>query len=138
MNFRLAKKQVALFFGVLIVTIAIGYGMLVYLHDHSGSRPDQSHIVQLRSTGAFPDVKTVEKGSYIEFDARDGRSHNIYEGLAHAGHESASTNKVTESGIFGVDSGYRVTFSQVGTYEFHDYLHDNITITVIVYEPKSK
>jgi plastocyanin len=134
---KFSRKQIILFASVLFVSGGLGY-LIIHLTAPK-VRNDGTHTVELRTSGAIPTAIAVVKGSYVEFDTKDGRSHNIYEGGGHSHSDnSASSSAGPESGIFGPDSGYRVTFSQVGTYEFHDHLHDNIAITVIVYEPKKK
>ncbi|MEO7617359.1 MAG: plastocyanin/azurin family copper-binding protein [Candidatus Saccharibacteria bacterium] len=134
---KFSRKQIILFASVLAVSASLGF-LIIHLTAPK-VRNDGTHNVELRSNGAIPTAIAIVKGSYVEFDTKDGRSHNIYEGGGHAHSDNSSSSSAgPESGVFGPGSGYRVTFSQTGTYEFHDHLHDNIAVTVIVYESKKK
>lgn len=137
MSLAFSRKQIGIFASVLVVSAGIGFFAIQFTQPKV--RNDGTHQVELRSNGAVPTAIAVVKGSFVEFDTKDGRSHNIYEGSGHAHSDNSSASSGgPESGIFGPGSGYRVTFSQLGTYEFRDHLHDNIAVTVIVYEPKKK
>jgi plastocyanin len=134
---KFSSKQIILFVSVLLVSVGLGF-LIIHLSAPK-VRNDGSHTVELRSNGAVPTAIAIVKGSYVEFDTKDGRSHNIYEGGGHSHSDnSAASSAGPESGVFGPGSGYRVTFSQIGTYQFRDHLHDNIAVTVIVYETKKK
>ena len=134
---KFSRKQIILFASILVVSAGLGF---VIIHLTAPKvRNDGTHTVELGANGAVPTAIAIVKGSYVEFDTKDGRSHNIYEGGGHNHSDnSAASSAGPESGVFGPGSGYRVTFSQLGTYQFRDHLHDNIAVTVIVYEPKKK
>ncbi len=143
MSFRLDRKQILLFVGVLVVATGLGFGLSSLTQRHSLVRADGTHIIELRSNGATPDAIAVVKGSYVEFDVKDKRTYNIGQGSgndevhqqAHADIHDHPKGAI-ESGAFGPGQGYRVLFNKTGTFQFHDHLNPKISITVIVYEPK--
>lgn len=137
-------KTLVILGAVLVATIGLGFGLSKVSNKQSSAKADASHIIELRASGASPDSIAVVKGSYVQFDVKDNRTYNIGQGSGDDPvHQSMNLNEhdhpksAKESGIFGPGQGYRVTFSNVGTYTFHDHANPKISITVIVYEPKS-
>lgn len=135
---KLARKQIALMVAILVLAAGIGFAITYFTSPARHVKNDGSHIVNLTATGADPDAIAIVRGSYVEFDAKDGRSHNIGEGSAHPEHTSTSVKSAHDSGIFGPGYGYRVSFREVGTYQFFDHLNPKVKVTVIVYEPAKK
>jgi hypothetical protein len=141
----LPVKQVGLISGILLLTITAGYGISRAMSKPALTRVDGTHVIELRSTGATPDTIAIVKGSYVQFDAMDKHTYNIGQGSGNNEvhqemHDDVHEHleKGIESGTFGPGQGYRVQFNKVGTYDFHDHLNPKISVTVIVYEPKSK
>ncbi len=141
----LSRNALTILTVVLVTTIGLGYGLNTLLKPHPLMKADGNHIIELRSTGATPDAIAITRGSYVEFDVKDKRTYNIGQGSGDDPvHQQAHLDihdhpkGALESGAFGPGQGYRVQFNAVGTYPFHDHLNPKISVTVIVYEPKSK
>lgn len=126
--------------GILIVTGALGFALATATAPKAAT-VQADHVVALLSDHADPSAIAVTKGDYVQFNARDGKTHNIgqgsgndevHQGLSAATHEHDYSAK--ESGAFGANEGYRAQFNMVGTYTFHDHLNPKISVTVIVYE----
>ncbi len=136
-------KQVIGFMAILALTAAVGFRATSSLGAHKSRSIDASHVVNLLSDHADPSVIAVVKGEYVQFNSKDGKTHNIGQGsgddevhqsLGADQHDHAAEGK--ESGEFSPSEGYRVQFNQTGTYAFHDHLNPKISITVVVYEKK--
>jgi hypothetical protein len=98
------------------------------------------HSISLLSDHADPDIVFVKVGEEVQFNARDGKSHNISQGESihqHSAATDAAQSPGKESGTFGSTEGYRVAFRQAGTFLFHDTLNDSINVTVVAYETSS-
>ncbi len=93
--------------------------------------------VFLTFQGAVPDAIVVKLGELLEFDARDGKLHDIARGGGDEFNQSHSHEEFgIESGKFGPDEGYRVSFRAPGVYHFHDHYNPRIFVAVVVYEEK--
>ncbi len=92
--------------------------------------------VDLLPDRAEPNTVLIPVGGVVQFNSKDGKTHNIAEGQGddydrNHGHTDPGTG--VESGAFGADEGYKVTFKQAGTYFFHDHLNPALAISVIAY-----
>lgn len=95
-------------------------------------------MVSLQNNKAVPDALTVKTGEYVQFNSKDGKSHQIASGSGSAygnSHVHQSQGGI-DSETFGPRDGYKVQFKKAGTYEFHDNLNPKIFITVVAYEAK--
>ncbi len=95
------------------------------------------HFVSLLVGGASPDELAVKVGESIQFNSMDGKSHNISQGEGNdydKEHEHNAQN-FSDSGTFGPDEGFLVSFNKIGTYFFHDHLNPDLFVTVVVYDP---
>jgi plastocyanin len=91
--------------------------------------------VSLLENAIEPSVVFVKVGQQVEFDAKDGRYHNIGQGEGNEnGHIHDHTVGGVESGIFTKDEAYRASFNEAGTFNFHDHLHPDLVLTVIAYK----
>lgn len=88
--------------------------------------------VDLTSAKAIPDTITVPVGQAVQFNTKDGKKHNI--SLGEGGEEHEHTGKYS-SGDFGKDEAWRVTFTEPGTFTFHDHYNPDINILVVAYKP---
>ncbi len=94
------------------------------------------HEVSLFADHAEPTQLLINVGESVQFNSKDGNSHNIDSGAGNAyGETHDHAAEGIASGEFGPDEGYRVEFKKVGAYFFHDHDHPNITISVAVYDP---
>ena len=93
--------------------------------------------VSLSKDKAVPNELAIKLIDKVQFNSKDGKFHNIAQGRgndygqAHEHFEGTGTS--IESGRFGADEGYIITFHKTGTYFFHDDYDPNIFITILVY-----
>ncbi|GAC1371158.1 MAG: hypothetical protein NVSMB39_4670 [Candidatus Saccharimonadales bacterium] len=134
------RRNILTVAAVFAVTAGLGY-VVARASQHQAKAAAPDHIINLLSDRADPSAMAVIRGDYVQFDAKDGKTHNIGQGsgddqvhqqLGQAVHEHDYTAK--ESGAFGPDEGYRVQFNKTGTYAFHDHLNPKISVTIVVYE----
>jgi plastocyanin len=86
--------------------------------------------VSIGSDAANPNILTVTKDSYVQFNSADGRKHNI--ALSHsAAHHDDPTRY--ESGDFQADEAWKVQFKKDGAYSFRDKYNESVKVDVIVY-----
>lgn len=113
---------------------------------------DGTFVVDLINGTATPAELTVEVGSKVQFNSRDGRAHVIALGDAHGDSHSGSGSHNEASGRsttlndtaadfvseeFGNSEGYRINFDTIGTYKFTDQNDPGINILIVVYKPSS-
>lgn len=129
------------------LSLFVGMGVIGFGVAHFTAKPtvraDANHTVNLLSDHADPSAIAITKGDYVQFNSKDGQTHNIGQGSGYDEVHQADRQDIhdhpkgaMESGDFGAKEGYRAQFNKVGTYEFHDHLHPKISVTVIVYEHK--
>lgn len=129
--------------GVAIVIVAaIGFGVAFKLTPTKSATPAtvSSTItdvtqVNLTATGASPDQVNVIVGKSIQFNSKDGKSHNL--GLSDDSQHNHSTESDTayKSGVFKADEAWKASFKTAGTYTFTDSLNPKISILVVAYVP---
>jgi plastocyanin len=100
-----------------------------------------AHVVELSAGKANPNTLIIKTGELVQFVAKDGQSHKIGQGdpdpalhdeASKAQHDK-SLNDI-QSEIF--NDNFRTEFKKAGTYHFHDHLHPEIVIQVIVFDPE--
>ena len=97
------------------------------------------HYVALSASGADPANLLIKTGEYVEFDSKDGKTHDIASGIGNGdGEKHDHQQGEVESGDFGPDEGYLVLFKTVGTFYFHDHLYPNINESIGAYDPALK
>ena len=117
-----------LFIIALAVFIAIGTIAVFASQSHV-------HHIALLSTGAEPDALAVKVDEKVQFDSKDGSTHDIASGGGDEYGHDHDHAEGPESGIFDAGEAYLVTFSKAGVYHFHDHKHPNVFVTVIAYDP---
>ncbi len=139
---KLAKLQILVAAGSLAAFGGLGF---LAAQTMASKNSKSIHHVNLTSHGADPNVIAVVKGQYVQFNARDGKQHQMSQGSGdneahHQTHMGVHEHQVNgkDSGVFGPSEAYRVQFSQTGTFNFHDHLNPKLSITVVVYEPDRK
>jgi plastocyanin len=116
----------------------IGSGVVWLNTAKAKTLPAPGVHVSLANDTATPSVVSVKVGESVQFDSKDGLSHNLAQGEGNEnGEDHDHTAGGLESGIFSSSEGYKVQFSKAGTYNFHDHLHPNIVVTVIAYTPST-
>ncbi len=90
--------------------------------------------VSLLTDRAEPNTILIPVGGEVQFNSKDGRQHSLAQGegdeYGHAhGHDQAGL----ESGLFGAEEGYKVTFKKTGAFFFHDHLNPKVGVSVVVY-----
>lgn len=93
------------------------------------------HSVAIKKSNDQPIDLLIKSGEYVQFNSADGGEHQIVQG---DGHNTTHGEGALDSGVFKGDEGYRLQFSKIGKYEFHDNYDHDYTITVIVYDPNNK
>lgn len=88
--------------------------------------------VALKSGGANPNSIAVAKGSSVQFNSADGKTHSL--SLGEGGEEHSHSGKFS-SGDFKADEAWRVQFNDEGSFYFHDHYNPQINILVVVYTP---
>jgi plastocyanin len=98
-----------------------------------------NHIA-LKDGKATPADLLIKVGEFVEFDSKDGKPHDIASGKGndYGNHHDHTVGDGIESGAFAADEGYKVQFTKVGIYYFHDHLSPSIAISVAVYDPTQK
>ncbi len=92
-----------------------------------------NHMVALLKDKADPEIVLAKVGDYVQFNAKDGKEHNLSQGSGNAVDENhAHAEKGLESGVFKGDEAYKIQFKKVGIYAFHDHFNPNTYIRVIV------
>lgn len=134
------SKRNGLTFIAIFVFFALGAFIASRTYANASAKADTSHSVALTMSGIKPSAIAITKGDYVEFDTKDGRTHEIGQGKGDDEVHHASGQDVHDhliggklSGNFGPGEGYKVRFSQTGTYDFHDHLHPELSLTVVVY-----
>lgn len=95
------------------------------------------HMVSLLKDKADPEIVLVKTGDYVQFNAVDGKEHNLSQGSGNAVDENHAHNETgLESGVFKSDEAYRIQFKKIGIYSFHDHNNPDMYIRVIVDDKK--
>ncbi|MBA3723598.1 MAG: hypothetical protein H0W89_01745 [Candidatus Levybacteria bacterium] len=96
-------------------------------------------LVALKNDKAIPDAVAIKVGEYVQFNSKDGKSHEIASGTGDGyGNDHGHDQSGVDSGVFDADEAYKVQFKKTGTYEFHDNKNPKIFVTVVVYKPDTK
>ena len=130
--------------GIILVAVFIVFALGAFIASRTSAKAsaksDSSHNVALTMSGIQPSAIAITKGDYVEFDTKDGRAHEIGQGkgddeVHHASGQDVHDHLIggKQSGNFGPGEGYKVQFNQTGTYDFHDHLHPELSLTVVVY-----
>ena len=118
---------------VLVVWMWPIYEGNQYVQQADGSRIPVHHIA-LFKTKAIPDAISIHAGEYVEFDSKDGETHDIALGGGNEnGHSHDHSDIDISSGVFGADEAYQLLIKDKGVYDFHDHLHPDIFVTVVAY-----
>ena len=97
-----------------------------------GSRAPIHHVL-IKTNHLVPDALSIHIGEYVQFNTDDGRTHEIgLGGGEEYSDDHAHVDPEFESTEFGGNDAYRVKFSTTGVYDFHDHLHPELFVTVIV------
>lgn len=131
------RNQKFFYVAVLLVGALLGFGMIYALTSRNDngrlvSQQCNGSCVSLEGNRAKPDSIAVERGSYVQFNSADGKSHNL--SLGSGGEEHSHKGKF-HSGEFAADEAWRIQFNDEGSFYFHDHLNPNINILVVVYQP---
>lgn len=86
--------------------------------------------ISLTESGATPAEITIPAGSYVQFNSRDGKTHNMSLGQGGEEHDHKGP---FHSGEFKGDEAWKVQFKEDGSYYFHDHYNPKINVLVVVY-----
>ena len=135
------SKNYLYIFAVIAVAALGVKSFSVYAQNDSVSRVEKKviHYVALHATSSEPSYLLIKTGEYVEFDSKDGKSHNIASGVGNGNDEKHDHQQgQVESGEFAPDEGFLAQFNKVGTFYFHDHQNPNINISIGVYDPRLK
>lgn len=133
------KKFVVFCFSVFVVSTLLT--ILVYFNSaereqfvrEADGTTFAIHHIMITTDHLVPDALSIHVGEYVQFNTTDDRTHEI--GLGEGKEYDEDHDHIEpefESPEFGANDAYRVKFSQPGVYDFHDHLHPELFITVIV------
>lgn len=135
------KRFVFIMTAIAIVAASVSFGVTYSGRPQTVAATGDVIQVELSGNHANPAVVSVEKGQYVQFNAKDGKMHDIGQGrgesVTHPTHSDVGHEHVYEakqSGVFGGDEAYKLQFKETGTFTFHDHLNPTISIVVVVYE----
>ncbi len=130
-------RQNIRFIGLLLLVFAITFTALFVYAGNKGATGGVSAApcpvetcISLDNETATPSIVTIKKDSYVQFNAVDGRQHNI--ALAHSAAQHDDPSRY-ESGDFQGDEAWKVQFKHDGAYTFRDKANDKVKIDVVVY-----
>lgn len=130
--------------GILVAIVIVGGALYYYdtppTFQTSITNAVTVHQISLYEDRADPNELIIKLGDKVQFNSTDGQNHNISRGkgndYGHVHEHAPGASSTTESGSFGVGEGYLVSFTQIGTYYFHDHFDPDAFITILVYEER--
>lgn len=127
-------KKGAIAASAFVLAAVLGYG----LQHRSPLKPKEHPMAQVSQVFLLkdridPDTVLVGVGEFIQFNSRDGRSHNLAQGRGNNFGRDHDHEPGLESGVFGPDEAYRVQIKKPGTYFWHDHAHPELSATVVAY-----
>lgn len=151
-------KRIGLQLILLGITIGAVTGVAFSNYDKARSNQlsptkNATHMVMLEKDGAKPDIVTINIGDTVQFNSRDGRSHQIVEepGKEHASNnyplatlgewlipkasahgEERHKSGGLKSAVFGPDEAFQIRFDERGIKTFGDHLNSGFSIVVVV------
>lgn len=120
---------------VLPATVAMtSFATVLAMSSHSVQTAAECKeaCVALGPYGANPETVVLTRGSFLQFNSADGKSHNLSLGQGGEHHQQSSS---LNSGEFKANEGWRVQFNEDGSYTFHDHLNPKVSVVVVVYTP---
>ena len=130
---KLMQHKAASLIAVLVIAGLLSFSVIYFVTAHKSKSVTQDcsgTCVNLYEDKATPDTVAVTVGSYVQFNSKDGKTHDL--SLGAGGTEHIHTGKF-QSGDFGAGEAWRVQFKDEGTFQFHDHLNPKISILVVVY-----
>lgn len=120
--------------GIMMVVAVASFGVIYAVSSNKSKSVENCNgtCVSLFKDKASPDTIAVAKGGYVQFNSKDGNTHDL--SLGGGGSEHEHKGKF-QSGEFKGDEGWRVQFNDEGTFTFHDHYNPKVNIVVIVYTP---
>ena len=133
-----SRKQFGTLAAVLLVASLVSFLAIFTLSTRnkdnrmSSQSTCQGTCVDLYEDKASPDTLAVSVGSFVQFNSKDGKTHDL--SLGGGGNEHQHKGKF-QSGEFKGDEGWRVQFKEEGTYTFHDHYNPKVNVVLVVYTP---
>lgn len=118
---------------VLLLSFGISY--LVVARNSSVAATGNCPVevcISLDGLSGEPQAVTVKTGSYVQFNALDGRKHNIF--LAHSAVQHDDHSRF-ESGDFAKDEAWKIQIKKDGSYTFVDKYDQSLKVSVVAYTP---
>ena len=133
---RGVNRQTLILIGIMVVATLTSFGVIYTVTGNKSSslvKEDcNGTCVSLFKDKASPDAIAVAKGSYVQFNSKDGNTHDLSLGGGGSEHEHKGN---FQSGDFKGDEGWRVQFNDEGTFTFHDHYNPQVNVVVVVYTP---
>lgn len=134
---NITRDRAVLFAAILIIAGLFSFGTVHTvsarnIRNQLSKTRCQSFCIGLYEDRASPDTIAVPLGNYVQFNSKDGKTHDL--SFGEGGVEHVHSGKFY-SGDFSANEGWRVQFNQEGTFYFHDHLNPKISILIIVYSP---
>lgn len=127
---KLTNNRVAVFITVLIIAGLLSFTASYFVRNNKSTANCNGTCVDIYEDKATPDTVAVTAGSYVQFNSKDGKTHDL--SLGAGGSEHQHKGKF-QSGDFGANEAWRVQFKDEGTFTFHDHLNPKVSILVVVY-----
>lgn len=131
-------------FIVLSIIALLLIGLVLYSRTYKKEALNQEiphqqaliHEVSLINDQAEPNELVMKVGEEVQFNTKDNQQHVISEGKGNdygEKHNHIEVGTTSDSQVFAAGEAYRIKISKPGTYYFHDDLHPNIYISILVY-----
>lgn len=143
---------------LLIAVVASFSAMYVFSSQDQVSANQACEVdicVDITENGMQPGEIAVKTGQYVQFNTKDDRSHSLSlgNGTSHGekshdedtadseadSHDSDHSHEhlgSLQSGKFGPGEGWKVQFTEPGTFVIHDHNYPENSILVVVYNEK--
>lgn len=138
-------NNIYLIAGITLLTVTLSFiGVKAYSERLNSNSPCTGICVALTADGMKPDSIAVKVGEFVQFNTKDGKTHNISLGAGEYGSETQDHGAHStphehigdySSGDFKAGEAWRVQFKKPGTYRLHDHHNPKLEILIVVYEP---
>lgn len=136
----MSKKYVLRIAAVFVLCLGLGFAAVLFVRGPSKPKsPETSTVIcdgtciRLLADKASPDIVTVEKGTYVQFNAADNKAHTL--SLKRVNHGAEDGTADATSGLFQADEAWRYQMNTEGTFEVTDDDNTTIKVQIVVYTP---
>ncbi len=136
----MSKKYALRIVAVFVLCLVVGFAVALFVRGPSKPKSPETTAttcdgicIRLLADKASPDIVTVEKGSYVQFNAADNKAHKLRLKRINHGAEDGSADAL--SGLFQADEAWRYQMNTEGTFEVTDTDNAAIKVQIVVYTP---